>query len=88
MDSAGVGVGGEYAEAYDLPLVVDAEGGEQIHGGIALDECVEVTHAAFVPEKCSWISACRSGRCDGRSDDAIHQVVGLVGRHAQHPRVL
>ena len=30
MDSAGVGAGGEYAEAYDLPLVVDAEGGEQI----------------------------------------------------------
>ena len=49
VDFAGFGARGDDAEACDLTLVVDAEGGDQIHGRVCRDERIEIAHMAFVP---------------------------------------
>src|SRR5258705_10941203 len=49
VELAGVGAGGDDAEACDLTLVVDAESGEQIHGRVCRNEIIEIAHVALVP---------------------------------------
>src|SRR6185437_4562643 len=69
VNVTGVRARGDDAEACDLSLVVDTESGEQVHGRVCWDERVEIVHVALVPYECSWVAACRSGRCDGGADD-------------------